>query len=117
MELLNVAYAPKRIYHLPSLRMAVVQGPTYISDENGIVVNIKSGQTLMVPIVGDMHVQYGQGVGSERGCAVISPGLPPTIDVDINDYHRSSAHVHDRFAEKRRGKRGVRLMPGVTLPP
>ncbi len=118
MELFNVAYVPALSYHLLSLPMAVAQGHTYTGDEKGITVHMKSGEELLVPLVGKMHFSYGYRLGSdEQACAVIAPGLMPTTDVDSNAYHRAAAHTHPRLMRESAKQQGIKLKPGVKLLP
>ena len=69
-----------------------------------------------MPPVGDMCVGNGRRVdGNETACAVLTPGLMPTTDVDINHYHRTTAHTHPRLLRKSAEQQGVKLKPGVKL--
>lgn len=63
---------------------------------------------------------YGSRVGSddrEKACAVIAPGLMPTTDVDINHYHRTTAHTHNRLLRDTAKQQGVKLKSGIKLLP
>lgn len=65
-----------------------------------------------------MYLSYGRRVdGDEIACAVIAPGLMPTTDVDINQYHRTTSHTHSRLLRKSAEQQGVKLKPGVKLLP
>ena len=45
-----------------------------------------------------MYHSHGRRVEDwEIARAVITPGLLPTTDVDINHYHRTTAHTHPRL--------------------
>ena len=98
LQLHEVAYVPKLSYHLLSLSKTVERGHKYIGDKNGLTMMLKSGKKLLVPNVRNMYLTYGYRPESdvEQACAVIAPGLLPTTGVDINHYHRTTAHTHPR---------------------
>ena len=109
LQLHEVAYVPKLSYHLLSLLKAVEQGYKYIGDENGLTMMLKSSKKLLAPNVRNMYLTYGYRPEGdvEQACAVIAPGLLPTTGVDINHYHRITAHTHPRlFTEGDRGAAG-----------
>ena len=113
LQLHEVAYVPKLSYHLLSLSKAVEQGHKYIGDKNGLTMMLKSGKKLLVPNVRNMYLTYGYRHESdvEQGCAVIAPGLLPTTGVDINHYHRTTAHAHPRLLRAMAEQQGVKLDP------
>ena len=83
-------------------------------------MHLKSGEDLLCPVVGDMYISYGRKVDGddiEHARAVIAPGLLPTTDVDINQYHRTTAHTHPRLLRESARQQGVKLKPGVKLLP
>ena len=88
-------------------------------DDPGLIVHKKStGQEILVPPVGDTYVGYGSWVDDiELACAVLTPGTLSTTDVDINHYHRTTAHTHPRLLRKSAEQQGVKLRPGVKLLP
>ena len=99
LQLHEVDYVPKLSYHLLSLSKAVEQGHKYIGDKNGLTMMLKSGKKLLAPNVRNMYLTYGYRPESdvEQACAVIPSGLLPTTGVDINHYHRTTAHTHPRL--------------------
>ncbi|CAN0562204.1 unnamed protein product [Laminaria digitata] len=115
--LYNVAYVPSLSYHLFSLPACVGQGHTYVGDSTGITVNFKSGDSLLVPLVGDMYFSYGYRLDDddEVACAVISPGLQSNVGIDINDYNRSTAHNHPQLLRKSAEQQNVKLKKGSKL--
>ena len=74
----------------------------------------------MVPEVGGMYVGAGTRIDideTETACAVVARGLKPTNDVDINDFHCTTAHAHPRLLRESAKQQGVKLKPGVKLLP
>ena len=53
----------------------------------------------------------------EHARAVVATGLLLTTDVDINQYHRTTAHTHPRLLRESARQQGVKLKPGVKLLP
>ncbi|CAN0197419.1 unnamed protein product, partial [Pylaiella littoralis] len=119
VKLMSVAHAPTASYHLLSLPACVKQGHTYNGDSRGITMHLKSGQTLLAPLVGNLHYAYGYRLGSEieQTCAVLAPGRLSTKNVDINAYHRSTAHTHELLLRKSAAQQGVVLEKGSKLLP
>jgi len=108
MELIDVGYVPTLSYNLISLAKIVKAGHKYSGDDPGLTVHLKSGEDLLCPVVGDMYISYGRRVDGddiEHARAVIAPGLLPTTDVDINQYHRTTAHTHPRLLRGPRGNK------------
>ena len=100
MNLYDVAYAPTLDYNLISMSKARRAGNNYPGVDNGMHIRVKSGEEFVVPEVGGMCVGSGTRVDideTETACAVIAPGRKPTNDVDINDYHCTTAHAHPRL--------------------
>ncbi|CAN0544371.1 unnamed protein product, partial [Laminaria digitata] len=106
LKLIDVAYVPRLSYHLFSGPACVKQGHTYLGDHRGITV-------------GTLYFSYGTRLDTEtvQACAVIAPGLLPTTGVDINAYHRSTAHTHHRLLRRSAEQQGVKLKKGSELLP
>ncbi|CAN0535565.1 unnamed protein product, partial [Laminaria digitata] len=51
LKLIDVAYVPRLSYHLFSGPACVKQGHTYLGDHRGITVNLKSGESLLFPLL------------------------------------------------------------------
>lgn len=119
MELTEVGYSPDLNFNLISVAKAVAHGFRFEIDDPGLTIYKKnSDQRLLLPPVGDMYVGYGCRIdGGEIACAVLTPGRMPTTDVDINHYHRTTAHTHPRLLRKTAEQQGVKLKPGVELLP
>ena len=119
LQLHGVAYVPKLSYHLLSLSKTVEQGHKYIGDKNGLTMILKFGKKLIVPNVKNMYPTYGYRPESdvEEACAVIAPGLLPTTGVDINHYHRTTAHTHPPLLRATAEQQGVKLDPKTKLLP
>ena len=119
LQLHEVAYVPKLSYHLLSLSKAVEQGHKYIGDKNGLTMMLKSGKKLLVPNIRNTYLTYGYRPESdvEQACAVIAPGLLPTTGVDINHYHRTTAHTHPHLLRATAEQQGVKLDPKTKLLP
>ena len=95
LQLHEVAYVPKLSYHLLSLSKAVEQGHKYIGDKNGLTMMLKSGKKLLVPSVRNMYLTYGYRPESdvEQACAVIAPGLLPTVWTLITTIVQTPTHT------------------------
>ena len=119
LQLHGVAYVPKLSYHLLSLSKTVEQGHEYIGDKNGLTMMLKFGKKLIVPNVKNMYPIYDYRPESdvEQACAVIAPGLLPTTAVDINHYHRTTAHTHPHLLRATAEQQGVKLDPKTKLLP
>ena len=117
LQLHGVAYVPKLSYYLLSLSKAVEQSHKYIGDKNGLTMMLKSGKQLLVPNVRNMYLTYGYRHESDvdQACAVIAPGVLP--GVDINHYHRTTAHTHPRLLRATAEQQGVKLDPKTKLLP
>ena len=73
-----------------------------------------------LPRCGGLYISYGRRVHGddiEHAHALIAPGLLPTTDVDINQYHPTTAHTHPRLLRESAKQQGVKLKPGVKLLP
>ncbi|CAN0522408.1 unnamed protein product, partial [Laminaria digitata] len=119
LKLIDVAYVPRLSYHLFSGPVCVKQGHTYLGDHRGITVNLKSGESLLFPLVGTLYFSYGTRLDTEtvQAFAVIAPGLLPIADVDINAYHRSTAPTHHRLLLRSAEQQRVKLKKGSKLLP
>ena len=58
LKLIGVAYVPSLSYHLFSGPARVKQGRTYLGDHRGITVNLKSDESLLVPLVRNLYFTY-----------------------------------------------------------
>ena len=117
---IDVGYVPNLSYNLISLAKIVEAGHKYSGDDPGLTVHLKTGENLPCPVVGDMYISYGRRVNGddiEYARAVIASGLVPTTDVDIQQYHRTTAHRHPRLLRESAWQQGVKLKPGVKLLP
>ena len=119
LQLHEVAYVPKLSYHLLSLSKAVEQGHKYIGDKNGLTMMLKSGKKLLILNLRNMYLTFGYRPESdvEQACTVIAPELLPTTGVDINHYHRTTAHTHPRLLRATAVQPGVKLDPKIKLLP
>ena len=117
LKLIDVAYVPSLNYHLFSGPACVKQGHTYLGDHRGVTVNLKSGESPLVPLVGNLYFTYGTRLDTEteQACAVVHPGLLSTTDVDVNTYHRSTAHTQHRLLLRPAEQQGLKLKKGSKL--
>ena len=115
----NVSYVPLLRYHLLSLPSLAKEGHTYLGNRKGIRLNLKSGTKVLAHFVGKLCLQFAARVVSDvdNACATIAPGLIPTIDVDINAYHRSTGHTHHRLLIHSAKQQGVSFKSNVKLQP
>lgn len=120
MAVKNAAYVPTFAYNLLSMSQCVRQGYKFETDDPGMLVTKKStGEQLLMRPDNDLYVSYGRRVDGEveTACAVLTPGRLSTTDVDINHYHRTTAHTHPRLLRESAKQQGVKLKPGVQLLP
>ncbi|CAN0536036.1 unnamed protein product [Laminaria digitata] len=111
LNLIDVAYSPRLSYHLFSGPACVKQGHTYLGDHRGITVKTQVWRVAAVPFGRNLVLLLVQA------CAVITAGLLPTTDVDVNAYHRSTAHTHHRLLLRSAEQQGVKLKKGSKLLP
>ena len=116
-KLIDVAYVPSLSYHLFSGPARVKQGRTYLGDHRGITVNLKSDESLLVPLVRNLYFTYGTRLDTEteQASAVMAPGPLPTTDVDINAHHRCTVHTHHQLLLRSAEQQGVKLKKGSKL--
>ena len=102
-----------------SVSKAVEQGYKFGIDIPGLIMDSKStGDNILLPPAGGMYHSYGRRVADcELARAVITSGLLPTTDVDINHYHRTTANTHPRLLRESAKQQGVKLKHGVKLLP
>ena len=109
----NVAHIPFVGYNLLSLKRMADHGYKYVGEKKGVVLHLKNGKTLFGPSVGKMN--YFSGFrrpldSSSFGLATIAPGKIPSVSpVDINTFHTSHGHVHEKLL------RSIAKQLGVVL--
>ena len=116
----GVGHVPTLCYNLISLAKIVKARRKYYGDDPGLTVHYTSREDPLCPVVGDTFISYGRRVDGhdiEHARDVIAPGLLPTTDVDVNQYHRTTAHPHTRLLSESARQQGVKLTPGVKLLP
>ena len=76
-----------------------------------------SQEGVLVPLVGNLYLTYGTRLDTEteQACAVVHPGLLSTTDVDVNTYHRSTAHNQHRLLLRPAEQQGLKLKKGSKL--
>ena len=97
----NVAHVPLLGYNLLSRKMMAACGHKYIGDKRGVTLHLKNGKTLCGPSVGKLNCLSGFRRpldSSDFALATIAPGKIPSVSpVDINKFHASHGHVHEKL--------------------
>lgn len=76
----NIAHVGDLRYHLSSLTALIGEGHTFEEGPEGlkgVLVELKSTQTLLLPLVGSLHILYGfrpHSRGEDNASTVIAPG-------------------------------------------
>ena len=97
----NVAHVPPLGYNLLSLKRMGDRGHKYVGEKKGGALHLKNGKTLLGPSVGKLS--YFSGFRrpldlSTIALATIAPGkIPSASPVDINTFHTSHGHVHEKL--------------------
>ena len=97
----NVANVPLLGYNLLPLRRMADRGPKYVGEKKGVILHLKNRKTLFGPSVGKLN--YFSGFrrpldSSSFALATIAPGKIPSVSpVDINTFHTSHGHAHEKM--------------------
>ena len=115
IQLLNVAFVPQLSHNLLSLQQFTAARHTYFGTKNGVELQFKSGRTVQARKLGPTNVRRGYRVtrNDDKGFrATTAPGGKPTnfnMDADINGFHCSLYHVHERLMRETAKQRNVNL--------
>ena len=96
----NVAHVLLLGYDLLSLKRMADCGHKYVGEKKGVALHLKNGKTLFGPSVGKLN--YFSGFrrpldSSIPALATIVTGkIPSVLPVDINTFHTSHEHVHEK---------------------
>ena len=107
----NVAHVPLLGYILLSLKRMTDRGHKYIGEKKGVPLHLKNGKTLFGPSVGKLN--YFSGFrrpldSSNPALATIATGKIPSVSpVDINTFHTSRGHVHEKSLRSTAKQLGV----------
>lgn len=123
LKLIDVAYVPRLSYHLLLGHACVKQGHIYLGDHKRITANLSlascgfflwselcTSRTVLDLILRQFELAPKSSVG-------FFPLHLPTIDVDINAYHRSTAHAHYCLFLRSAEQQSVNLRKGSKLLP
>ena len=97
----NVAHVRPLGYKLLSLQRMADRGHKYVGEEKGVTLHPKNGKTLFGRSV--EKLTYLSGFrrpldSSNCALAAIAPGNIPSVSpVDINTFHTSHGHIHEKL--------------------
>ena len=109
----NVAHVSLLGYNLLSLKRMVDRGHKFVGEKKRLTLHLKNGKTLFGPSVGTLN--YFAGFrrpldSSSFALATIAPGKIPSVSlVDINTFHTSHGHVHEKLLHSTAKQLGVVL--------
>ena len=110
VDLPNVTHVPLLGYNLLSLKRTADRDHKYVGEKKGVVLHLKNGKTLFGPSVGKLNYLSGFRRpldSSNSALTTIAPGKIPSVSsVDINKFHTSHGHIHEkslRFTAKQLG--------------
>ena len=115
IQLLNVAFVPQLSHNLLSLQQFTAVHHTYFGTKNGMGLQFKPGRTLQARTFGRTNVLRGYRMtrnDDKAFRATIAPGVKPpnfNMDVDINDFHCSFGHVHQKLLRETAKQANVNL--------
>ena len=109
----NVAHVPLLGYNLLSLKRMADRDHKYVGEKKGVPLHLKNGKTLFGPSVGKLNCFSGFRRpldSSSFAFATIAPGKIPSVSpVDINTFHTSHGHVHEKLLRSTAKQLGVIL--------
>ena len=109
----NVAHVPLLGYNLLSLKKMADRGHKHVGEKKVVALHLKNGKTLFGPSVGKHNYFCGfrRPLDSSRfGLTTIAPGKIPSVSpVDINTFHTSHEHVHEKLLRSTAKQLGVVL--------
>ena len=107
----NVAHVPLLGYKLLSLKRMADRGHQIRRREKGSGIAPENGKTLFGPSGGKLNYFFGfrRSLDSSRfALATIAPGnIPSFSPVDINTFHMSHGHVHEKLLRSTAKQLGV----------
>ena len=97
----NVAHVPLLGYNLLSLKRMADRGHKYVGEKKGVALCLKNAKTLFGPSVEELNYLSGfqrPRDSSSFALATIAPGTIASVSpVDINTFHTSHGHVHEKL--------------------
>ena len=109
----NVAHVPSLGYNLLSLKRIADRGHKYVGEKKVVALHLKNGKTLFGSSVEKLNYFSGfrRPLGlSSFALATIAPGKIPSVSpVDINTFHTSHGHVHEKLLRSTAKQLGVVL--------
>ena len=105
---------------MPGLRCHPFPPPTHVKNGHtfegrptGVVANLTSEPSTVLPLSGTLYSLYGYRVdcsSRENACVVLAPGqLPNKPAIDIDDYNCAAGHSHEVLLRKTAEKQGIVL--------
>ena len=109
----NVAHVPLLGCNLLSLKSMADCGHKYLGEKKGVILHLKNGKTLFVPSEGKLNYfsRFRRPLDSSSfALATIAPGNIPSVSpVDIDTFHMSHGHVHEKLSRSTAKQLGVDL--------
>ena len=110
----NVAHVPLLGYNLLLLKRMADRGHKYVGEKTGVTLHLKSGKTPFGPSVRKLNdlSSFRRHFDSSNVVALarIAPGNISSVSpVDINTFHTSHGHVHEKLLRSTAKQLGVIL--------
>ena len=116
VKLHDVAHVRLLSYNTISLPSLAHKGHTYACDKDGETLKLKGGKTVHFPLIGKLCRKHryrpeAKGRVVDIVCAGIAPGQAKasTTPTDINTFHCTYGHTHEKLLEKTAEQQGVNL--------
>ena len=100
LHLTSVLHVPSLCDNLLPLRVLADEGHTYVGNQHGIMLSLKSGRTLFASSYSRLNLLSVYRKPQPNGVtfATIAPGaLRTPSKIDINIFHVSHGHAHKRL--------------------
>ena len=113
LHLTNVLHVPSLCHNLLSLRVLADRGHTYVGNQHGITLNLKSGRIIFAPSCGRLNLLnvYRKPQPNGVAFATIAPeAVHSPSKIDINIFHASHGHAHEGLLRATAKNLGVTLV-------
>ncbi|CAB1112933.1 unnamed protein product [Ectocarpus sp. CCAP 1310/34] len=115
----RAAHVPGMDLNLISLTSLTEEGHTYAGKPGGLVQTTKAGKEVWFPQLGKLLSLWGYQTEPEvdTACAaIIVPGeAKAATPTDLNEFHNSHGHAHERLLRLTAKQQGVELTGGPLL--
>lgn len=116
VSIINAAHVPEIPYNLISIGTLAEEGHSYVGKQGGLTLTTAAGGNVWFPRNGKLLTQVGYQTEPtvDIACAaVIVPGkAKAATPTDLNYYHDSHGHTHERLLRITAKQQGVELTDG-----